>query len=192
LRACSIVACSFFAAAGPSQRADEETHHGASLHDCDAPAYDESSYQKLREVFPDQSEPISIRLMFERELRDGATPEAMIDAARTYNQLVDGEPPDRAPLETNAAGVVGRWRIEARAVLKRRAAATMAKVATGERSAAARKLRADLLEYVASAEYARACSGGVPAAKDANLFGMLLASNGRIPSVETLRKRRAA
>jgi hypothetical protein len=85
LRACSIVACSFFAAA--------ETHHGASLHDCDAPAYDESSYQKLREVFPDQSEPISIRLMFERELRDGATPEAMIDAARTYNQLVDGEPP---------------------------------------------------------------------------------------------------
>jgi hypothetical protein len=99
---------------------------------------------------------------------------------------------NRAPLETNAAGVVGRWRIEARAVLKRRAAATMAKVATGERSAAARKLRADLLEYVASAEYARACSGGVPAAKDANLFGMLLASNGRIPSVETLRKRRAA
>ena len=76
-----------------AQRADEETHHGASLHDCDAPAYDESSYQKLREVFPDQSEPISIRLMFERELRDGATPEAMIDAARTYNQLVDGEPP---------------------------------------------------------------------------------------------------
>jgi hypothetical protein len=91
-------------------------------------------------------------------------------------------------LEWNATGVCGRWRIEGRAVLRRRAAGNAAM--TGNSSSHARSLRADLLRYSVSTEYARdRRPGGVPAAKDANLFAMLSASKGRVPSLRTLRRR---
>jgi hypothetical protein len=96
-----------------------------------------------------------------------------------------------APLETNLAGVRGRWRIEAKQVLRRRRAPgnPMATVPTGERSAAARKLHDALSKYAASAQYKR---GAVPTPENAALHLILTETNGRVPSVQTLRKKRAA
>src|SRR5436190_23069524 len=92
-------------------------------------------------------------------------------------------------LETNAAGVVGRWRVEARQVLHRRRAAGNARL-TGNSSEDARALHSALMRYATSAEYGRdkEC-GTTPTGNNAKLFLILTESRGRIPAVRTLRRR---
>src|SRR6266446_2842716 len=68
-------------------------------------------------------------------------------AAAMVDTIVTG-----GPLETNAAGVVGRWRVEANQVLRRRRVAT-ANI-SGNCSDDARRLRESLLQYAGS-EYER-------------------------------------
>jgi hypothetical protein len=92
------------------------------------------------------------------------------------------------PLETTGAGVVGRWRVEARQVLRRRAMGDAAP--TGNSSQDARALRAALLRYAASEQYQHDKRvGGVPAGENARLFLILCETGGKVPSWETLRKR---
>ncbi len=92
-----------------------------------------------------------------------------------------------APLETNLAGVRGRWRIEAKQVLRRRrAAGNEATIAPGERSAAARKLHSALKRYSAGGGFERdSLPGAAPAAKNARLHLILTESNGHVPAWET-------
>jgi hypothetical protein len=118
------------------------------------------------------------------ELHDAAVAGGNFELARSIiDCIVGGE-----PLEKTLSGCVGRWRIEARAVLRRRAAGNSRQ--SGNHSDDARVLRAALTRYAASAEYARdKRPGGVPAVKNASLFSMLSASKGKVPSVRTLRRR---
>jgi hypothetical protein len=91
-------------------------------------------------------------------------------------------------LEANGAGVVGRWRVEARQVLRRRAAGSAR--LTGNSSEDARALHSALMRYAASAEYERAKECGIAAGGDtARLFLILTESSGRVPAVRTLRRR---
>ncbi|MBR1149070.1 hypothetical protein [Bradyrhizobium sp. JYMT SZCCT0428] len=92
-------------------------------------------------------------------------------------------------LETNGAGVVGRWRVEARQVLRRRRTTENAKL-SGNCSEDARALRGALLRYAASNEFERAREDGTPPSGDhACLFLILSESRWRVPAVRTLRRR---
>ncbi|MGY4288078.1 hypothetical protein ACVWXO_007298 [Bradyrhizobium sp. LM2.7] len=91
-------------------------------------------------------------------------------------------------LETNGSGVVGRWRVEALQVLRRRM--TGNSNLTGNSSEDARALRSALLRYAASNEYERAKDTGVtPSGENAVLFYILSESRGRVPALRTLRRR---
>jgi hypothetical protein len=104
-------------------------------------------------------------------------------AAAMIDTIVTG-----GSLETNVAGVCGRWRVEARQVLRRHTAGD-AKL-TGNSSGDARVLHSALMRYAASAEYERDKGCGVaPATDNAKLFLILTESRGRVPAVRTLRRR---
>jgi hypothetical protein len=85
-----------------------------------------------------------------------------------------------------AAGCHGRWRVEARQVMRQRLPA--GNPASGNCSDDARQLRKSLLRY-ARVEYERDKLGGiVPAGPNAALFLILSDAGGRVPSVRTLRR----